>query len=526
MGADRDPLPVSAMNTRWMTLAIFATCFASCDSQSGKSNASHTRVARVFLIEAETCENIGEINVDPLASGNASVKLQPGENTPVLVCEAPPSDRPLNIWLRHRGAVFRMKISTDNKVEEDMSIANQENQFVWSWFGTIEPKVGERTVRFSTKDIEEQIVSIDCILFTEEAVDDKDSLLTPLAPITISESPAKIRDFSHLVRIQTDGLIDSENRKWDEEKARETIRNLIGRYHSGGIVFNIPNWPEWMDADQDGFLDERSKNEYADLAGRFAEIVWEFSEAWERVYFEITDGLDSRYHAKLLAEKKSHRVAELANTYLAACARIRRFAPGIKVGAPSAGVTHNTDFHEQFIAITAPELDFYSVCHQGNADSVATPIREIKDILRRNSIGRDIPLLFRGESGDPTPFDVVRQTWFAHSTFAAGADSVTTWNENEPSSQDFQTLISKFSGACAILKTEDLDLLSAMITEDGGRILFAHRGFRDRTINLPDGKWTGRVLENGRPKPLEIAAEGQVALPGVSLLYLEKSEEP
>jgi len=594
------------MKPRWITLACAVTCLTACDSGKRESTkkeppAKPQAPREQHFIEAETCTVEGEKTESPYASGSAFVERQSGGYQPVLSCEVPVAEKKLTVWLRRNGGPVQMKISAGETQSEGQWAYDEQEQFVWTSFGEIEPGGKGRELIFIGNDKPDQTVSIDCVLFTEGPLDDKDSLLTPLPvipvdPAAISGSfrsapnvwgvnlfsggnskiltdPAYIENLAylapHIVRVHNsgqlgaskesaNGMIDMENKTWDEEKVRASVKALLELRNVGDIIINIPNWPEWMDSDKDGFLDEASKEDYTALVARFAEIAWEFPAARERFLFEIPNERDNQYHADLVSIKQPHRIAELANIYLSAAARIRQVAPGARVGGPSALNSYNMDFHEQFIALTAPALDFYSVHLYVSGDkkesdssilaragSAYAPVKQIREILRKNSSGREIPLsvdeyniAWGWEDREPrmtNSFGAVWDAWFMLTAFAAGADSAAAWNENDgiygkfspdakrrPASHVFHTLNTTFAGSCAILETNEPELLQALVTQDGSHLLLVHRGLRDRTITLPEGDWKGWILKQGLEAPAEIAATTETSLPGVSVIYLER----
>ena len=322
-------------------------------------------------------------------------------------------------------------------------------------------------------------------------------------------------------------------------------------------MVNIPNWPDWMDEDKDGFLDEERESEYTSLVARFAEIAWEFPAARERMLFEITNERDNLYHADLVREKKKHRVSDLARIYLSAAQSIRRVAPGARIGGPSVANSYNMDFHELFIAITAPELDFYSTHIYISGDKresdsrifarsdASYPMRKIREILDRNSNGRHIPLSLNEyniawgwEDREPRMTETFGAVWdasFIMTAFAAGADSAAAWNEGDgiygkfspdgkrrPSAHLYHVLNTKFTGPCGIVETEDPELITTLATESGNSLLIAHRGLRARSITLPEGNWTGWILKPGSETPAEITVSATTELPACSLIFLER----
>ncbi len=595
------------MKTHLFPCLVGIACLVSCDS-SEKTSASSPPETKpsppplAHFLEAESCSVQGEISESPRASGTSFVKRQSGSYEPVLRCAIPVSEKPLNVWVRRNGGGTQMKISDGDGQIDGPWAYDQQEQFVWTSFGEVPPGGEGRELTFIGNNKENETVSIDCLLFTEGSVDDKDSYLTPLPPLAID--PARISGkfrtapevwgvnlFSagdletledaaymenlahlapHLVRVHNagklsdskenrHGFIDLKNKTWDEEKVRAVIAGLLDLREVGEIMINIPLWPDWMDEDKDGFLDEKRESEYASLVARFAEIAWEFPAARERMLFEITNERDNLYHADLVREKKKHRVSDLARIYLSAAQSIRRVAPGARIGGPSVANSYDMDFHELFIAITAPELDFYSThiyisgdkresdSHILARSDASYPLGKIREILDRNSTDRHIPLSLNEyniawgwEDREPRMTETFGAVWdasFIMSAFAAGADSAAAWNEGDgiygkfspdgkrrPSAHLYHVLNTKFTGPCGIVETEDPELITTLATESGNRLLLAHRGLRTRSITLPKGTWTGWILKSASETPVEISVSDETELPACSLLFLERGK--
>lgn len=580
-------------------------CLAACDSIQKTSDdsqeAKNDPAPGHFFLEAEDCEIFGKKAGDGKASGSACVMRRSSGYQTVLRCDIPVSEKPLSVWMRRKGGAVQIKTLSPGSQEEGTWVYGSEEQFVWSSFGEIAPGGEGRQLIAIGNNREDETVSIDCILFSEAPLDDKDSLLTPLPSVSVDPSkttggfrsapelwgmnlfsgsdpktladPGYVENMAYLAprlaRIHNagmmadsgksrHGLLDFKSRTWDERKVRLAVVGLLELKSVGEIVINIPNWPEWMDADGDGFLDDDKATEYVALVGRFAEIVWEFPAAHERVLFEITNERDKLYHADLVAGKKPHRIAELARIFIQCSLRIRQVAPGARIGGPSVANPYDTAFHEQFIAYTAPELDFYSV-HMyvsgdpketdsrilSRADAAMQPVKAVKAILAKNSKGREIPvsvneynIAWSWETREPrmtNGFGAVWDAWFVMTLFSAGADSAAAWNENDgiygkfspegerrPASHLYHVLNTEFAGPIARLETREPDDIAALATESGDRLLISHRGLRDRRITLPEGKWTGWMLGKGMDVRREITVDGETDMPGVSLIYLER----
>lgn len=579
------------MKLRWIILSCGIVCLAACDSSekalvdSAEENVKPASF-HVF-IEAEACEVLGEKAEDAKASGLASVKTKPGSAPALLRCDIPASGKTLSIWLRRKGGAVQISTTSGDVIEGRLSAIVAEEQFAWTLFGEIPS--GEEGRELIVSGDGKETVFVDGILFCEDPLSDKDALLTPLPPVSIDPanttggfrsapnlwgvnvSSASAADLvgdvaSHspgLVRLSSEtnmgepdnnphGLFDSETRDWDAQKIRGAVQSLLNLGDDSKIFINIPNWPEWMDADGDGFLDDDKNEDYVTMVGRFAEIVWEIPAARSRVLFEIGNGLDEIFYEKPVGEKKPHRIAELGRLFIQCSLSIRSAVPDARVGGPSAGNGLNTAFHEQFIALTAPELDFYSFhLHAGGdsqesdsrillkADEIADSVNQVEEILGKNSRGRKIPVFVSeygfGLSDDAeTPkigsgFDTVCNAWSAMSLFAAGAESAAisypsykTGGKRLSSEYLTNVLNSEFKGSIASLDTGDPEDISALVTEGGEHILICHRGLRARKINIPKGKWKGWIVSEGMDMPQEISAEAETDLPGISVLYLAK----
>ena len=369
------------MKSRWIILSCGIVCFAACDS--GIKTALHSTPAKAdsapvhFLLEAEDCEVLGEKAEDGKASGGAFVERQSGNYQPVFRCEIPASGKPLTVWLRRKGGAVQVKRTGSEEQKESDWVHKSQEDFIWTSFGEIPPSAEVRQLTAIGNNKGDETVSIDCVLFTEEPVEDKNALLTPLPTVSIDPTkttasfrsapalwglnlysggdpmsladPGYIENMAylapHMVRVHNagkmedsgksrHGMLDTKAHGWDEKKVRIAIVGLLEMEYAGEIFLNIPNWPEWMDADKDGFLDDDKAVEYVDLVGRFAEIVWEFPEARKRVLFEVTSERDKLYHENLVDAKKPHRVAELARIFIQCSLRIRKVAPGARVGGP------------------------------------------------------------------------------------------------------------------------------------------------------------------------------------------------
>lgn len=541
----------------WIILLGGIVCITACDSPEKSLSAEQEPAPRHFLIEAENSDIKGEKIGDPSASSLFYVKRQSGDFQPVVSCNVPPSDKALTVWIRGKGGPVQMVVSIDGEKEAGPWVDAAESQFDWFLCGRIEPGGTDRELVFIGDDDKSQSVSIDCILFTEGPIADMDALLTPLPLISVDtektatpfraapslwgkeivldsdaedinyQAPRSIRFCIYGMfadaEISKDSFLKPDSRNLDEEKVRSFITALLGLETTSDIILNIPNWPGWMDTNNDGFLDDEKIPEYVELIGDFVEIIREIPGASERVLFEITNGMDSSYHSDLVAKKRPHKVAELGRIFLRVAQRIQVVFPEARIGGVAALDGSNIGFHEQFIALTAPELDFYSIRLRANSDTNA--VKTTKAILAKNSKGRNIPLFIIGTetTGTTDSSKPVHDAFFLIDLFASGAEFATApATLKGPASHLYHVLNAEFSGSIAQMEIDSREDMSALTTQAGNRILIAHRGLRDRRITLPEGDWTGWIIGEGIDAQRKFTSEGETQLPRVSLMYLEK----
>lgn len=534
----------SKMKPTWIALTCGIACLVGCDSGDRESAKSTTAVAPAmpasFLIEAESCDSAPETVSNDLASGSSYVQLQAGPSSEPLLCEIPVSKKKLTIWVRRSGGPVRVKAPDAETKSSDQST----KQFVWTEFGEIDPGPAGRKAAISASDDKSPFVSVDCVLFAEGPIGDKDALLTPLPTVVIdptnhpdalrasprvwgvhilseasfpkglSESPVGI---VHVGGSQeTNGLFDIDQRKWDENQVRAIAEKLSAINSASEISISIPLWPAWLDADTDGLLDHGGIDEYAGLTARFTEIIRENTSVRNRIRFEILDGCDDAYYTDPISKKQPHRVAELAQIYLTAAFRIHEVAPDAKLGGPSARDSANTGFHEQFVAYTAPALDFFSVHFPTDESLVSLPatVEMLRGILDKNSGNRVIPLSLNAIPAVTNEAEEVRA---AISAYIAGADSATILSGKNDAL--WMVTHAFFSGPIAVVETVQPEHISVITSKDGECLLIAHTGLRDRKISLPDGEWSGTVLgEDASERELA----GEIDLLANSVLFLKR----
>jgi xylan 1,4-beta-xylosidase len=258
-----------------------------------------------------------------------------------------------------------------------------------------------------------------------------------------------------------EGLIDSEKRTWDRKKIAATLASLqlAGKPQ---LLFNVPSWPAWMDADHDGFLDRDQYDAYAALLADLVRIVNVENRAGVR-YWEVTNELDSHYFTPfydkggwgaLKDPAKPDRWDEVAVLYNKAAVAMKRVDPTIRIGGPAAARPDLSMMHERFVKATLPNLDFFSM-HAYACGDAATPDADVYDradlmgkytastvaMLKKLSPDRPIPVMlgeynvsWTWETRDPRMVNnkgAVFDALVLVREVEAGAFSTQAWNEKD-----------------------------------------------------------------------------------------------
>ncbi len=262
-------------------------------------------------------------------------------------------------------------------------------------------------------------------------------------------------------KTSTEGLVDEKNQTWDKAKIAALLKGQ--RFaHRPQVLFNIPSWPKWMDADSDGFLDRDQWDNYAAFLADLVRIVnvrhkasvryWEITNEWDGRYF--TDFYEKGGWGELKDKAKPDRWDEVAEIYNRCARAMKAVDPTIKTGGPAMARPDLIMAHERFAKATLPNLDFFSI-HAYASGSRDTPDSEIYDkaegmgkyvvasiaLLKKISPNKHIPVIlsefnisWTWETRDPRMtnhkggvFDAL--TYIA--TTKAGAFSAQAWNEKD-----------------------------------------------------------------------------------------------
>ncbi|MFL9465757.1 hypothetical protein AB0759_34710, partial [Scytonema tolypothrichoides VB-61278_2] len=262
------------------------------------------------------------------------------------------------------------------------------------------------------------------------------------------------------------GLIDTKNKTWDVQKVVNTIQASIDMFGADQPkrMFNIPSWPSWMDANNDGYLDSDRFDEYAKLCADLVKIVNKDNNLGVQ-YWEITNEKDIEYFSifhtksgwgKLIDPNQPDRLDELITIYNKVAEAMKAVDPSIKVGGPSIARPDLTPFYEPFVKGTIDNLDFFTY-HYYPTGSASTPDQEvfnatnsigkytksIVDTLKKLSPDREIPAIlgeynisWTWETHDPRMANNKGAIFDALSIIKAienGASASLSWNEKDGS---------------------------------------------------------------------------------------------
>ncbi len=188
-----------------------------------------------------------------------------------------------------------------------------------------------------------------------------------------------------------DGLIDRDRKTWDARKVKSALAasfSTFGKQQPQRMI-NIPTWADWMDADQDGFLDANQFDRFAQLCADLVRLVNRESRFGVK-YWEITNEKDNTYFSQfrngggwgsLKDDAKPDRLNELIAIYTKAAIAMKKVDPTIQVGAPAIERSDLQPFYVPFIKGTANHLDFFTY-HFYATGSASTPDSEIYEATR------------------------------------------------------------------------------------------------------------------------------------------------
>lgn len=183
-----------------------------------------------------------------------------------------------------------------------------------------------------------------------------------------------------------DGLIDTARRTWDADKVRDGLAASVATFGANQPerMMNIPTWPSWMDADNDGFLDRNQFDNFAQLCADLVTITNENSQ-FDVKYWEVTNEKDDHYFTQfhtnggwggLKDPAQPDRLDELVTIYNKAAVAMKKADPSIMVGGPGIARADLQPFYVPFMQGTVDNLDFFTY-HFYATGSASTPDQEV-----------------------------------------------------------------------------------------------------------------------------------------------------
>jgi Glycosyl hydrolases family 39 len=261
-----------------------------------------------------------------------------------------------------------------------------------------------------------------------------------------------------------DGLINTASKSWDAHKVKSALAASFATFgqRQPQRMINIPTWPDWMDADRDGFLDRHQFDNYARLCANLVKIVNQDSR-FKVKYWEVMNEKDDLYFTQLHSNggwgelkdaTKPDRLNEAIAIYNKVALAMKQVDPKIKVGGPGISRPDLQPFYIPFIKGTADRLDFFTY-HFYATGSAATPDKEVFDAtsnigdyttaivraLTANSPNRKIPAMlgeynisWTWETRDPRMANhkgVVFDALSMVKSLSNGAVATLAWNEKD-----------------------------------------------------------------------------------------------
>jgi hypothetical protein len=245
------------------------------------------------------------------------------------------------------------------------------------------------------------------------------------------------------------GWMNADTKTWEPSRIKETLD--AASLPNAEVLITIGRWPDWMDKDKDGQLDEDCYQAFAQLCADLVRIVNIDQKRGVR-YFEITNERDFVYWLRQKKQGTPLQIDKLAKIYLLCADAMKKVDPSIKIGGPAACRGDLIDPLRQFALLTAPELDFFS--YHTYATGIATEpdasiydktnwirknIGQVRAMLDEVSPKRHIELFLneynicyspkvqdkRMTDNEGAVFDALTMMAFAQS----GLDAGNAWNE-------------------------------------------------------------------------------------------------
>lgn len=262
----------------------------------------------------------------------------------------------------------------------------------------------------------------------------------------------------------SDGLIDTARQTWDANKAKSALAASFASFgqNQPERMINIPTWPDWMDADRDGFLDRNQFDNFARLCADLVKIVNQDARLNVK-YWEVTNEKDNDYFVQfrdnsgwggLKDSSKPDRLDELITIYNKVAVAMKQADPTIKIGGPAIARPDLQPFYVPFIKGTSDHLDFFTYHYyaSGSASTADQDVfnatrfiggytKTIVEALKAASPNRTIPAMlgeynisWTWETRDPRMANYKGVVFDALSIAQAltnGAAATLAWNEKD-----------------------------------------------------------------------------------------------
>jgi len=338
---------------------------------------------------------------------------------------------------------------------------------------------------------------------------------------------------------QPNGWIDTENRTWDADKVKRALEAFD---YPAEIMMNIPNWPSWMDADGDNYLDADQVDDFAAFCAELVRIV-NIEGGFKVKLWEPTNEWDGRYYVDLVQAGKPDRVAEWAHIYSEAAKAMKAVDPSILTGGPALARPDLFDGVRKFVRAALAEggsvtvLDYLTYHFYGAGDSgikdealydrtsnpsdpdantLETTTEAMRAIVDEESPDRYIPIYldeynisWTWTNNDPRMHNHKGAVFDALAMIAslrAGADGTTAWNECDgvygkmkagcselqPNAHVFQLLNNYFVGSMADAQSADKRKVEVLAVSGGDAhsLLLVNRSDEVQPVELASTGWT------------------------------------
>lgn len=547
-------------------------------------------------IEAEGTTNAAAMAADWAWGGRAAVSANAWQ--PLLSATPAGLAGEVHVWLRHRnGAVCLKAVEAGTQVELGWAWSAPE-EFTWSHLGPFPAArlAGGLVVIRGDREAGRPDTELDCVVLSGAASMPADPPLAaragveavgiawdaPVATTTrlgfglnlfqafnveVQSDPryraALARMRPGFVRLhhagqgaassEPHGLWDVANRRFDAAKIAKLCP--LWRGIAPEIMMNISGWPEWMDADRDGLLDE---DRIADYAAACAELV-RLVNIEGRVGIRWWETSNERDGAYWLQDGKPKRTADLARIHAACAAAMRAVDPGIAVGGPAATRPDKREELAAFAAAAGPSLEFLSFHAYASgsaADSDAHLLRRARSIAEEAQLlqtriaaatGRAVPgfldeynISWTWETRDPRmtdQFSAVFDALLLTEAARRGIQGTAAWNECDgiygkmdnafalrPAAEVFARANQLLVGEMATVAAgPDAPAVLAVRRADGSRAaMLTNLDRRTVRVRLAAGSGSARlaVLARGAIAEQTAAWDAELELPGRSVAWL------